>query len=1105
MALSLTFVNQIGAADGMNQAAPGSFIPESFVRWAQDVLFDRVGYLRRRAPFNFFPLYNNATIPSLAYPSTKDERVVTIVSTLNPNGDRITGLVLATSSATRFLLYNENFRNTGSATLAAIPIDTITDCKQASNGGMWLSFLESYKPAASANEYYQYYWYGGAGTEQTVANVDLDYTGTTTNSTYLNTLQGTFDPATITPGMFVYVSYGSPAADYYIGMVKSVTAATVTLDKDIIRFAYNTGIHATTAVHDNVTVKFRNVRPYIHVHSRGLITYDGNGGDITSGAIGTEGEGHFKSADLDGAIRGIDWALYRASDGEWLGDVDSVTNNTTINIDNNYHSKSAKSKMTADEYVAYPYQSVPSATISNADSDKFAGIFNATYAGYQWFGNAGNVKDQNRVVFSSYHVSEGVDLSFDAPDSIIIPGSTEMRGLAGSTTGLLVFTSDKTYIIRGNYRANFSLEELYPEGCLSSMSIVEYGGGVFWASRVGILFYDGASVRNLTESNLGVFYTDSVRTFDVNADRIYSFLHKDYLFVHFNAFESAFSPVRYEPVYAENIDNTPAIADFEADDWDPDFTTDDFLVENNVPIYWDYVSLYDSTAATSTRVVPVWEQGYAFANASVTSGDATVDNLTFSGVNSSTGTPYTINTGNITAGDLVFGNGIPAGTTVSSITDTDTIELSANATAGVQYSVSNKELTNNVAIITTSINHALSVGDRVFVAGVDATFDGTYTINAVTSNTFSYTKIAANVTSQADTGTVNKVTTLHIVTGTPVYRWGNPGTQYVWGPIRKTSGITFAIYLPTNAITTLSNFDFRGATKIDAISGIKALTGSNIVDPEFTVVRKSLTSNVATLTLDAAGVPNGSTITVSGIDSTFDGTYTVSAVSDTTVSYAKTAGNVTEVAATGTVSVDGVFPRAIDVDSILETTNDRNTSIDAGLIENNGKSEDTYIKGPDFYLQTKHYTVGDPVLRKWFRQVMLNLYLLDGGLRMDIVDMEDADRIDVTKKQRKNWELFDEATYSWDEWERIILPKVLSPNRSTWQNVEGINDTWYEISDAEFTRRKKKISWRYPSVGFRLYQMNKYRPANYQDPQRPHTIMLDAWNIGFKPMRASRV
>jgi hypothetical protein len=136
---------------------------------------------------------------------------------------------------------------------------------------------------------------------------------------------------------------------------------------------------------------------------------------------------------------------------------------------------------------------------------------------------------------------------------------------------------------------------------------------------------------------------------------------------------------------------------------------------------------------------------------------------------------------------------------------------------------------------------------------------------------------------------------------------------------------------------------------------------------------------------------------------------------------------------------------------------------------------------------------------------MLNLYLLDGGIRMDIVDMEDNDRIDVEKKRHVNWELFEEAAYSWNEFEDIILPKLLSPNRSTWQNVEALNQSWYDITDSEFTRRKKKISWRYPSAGFRLYQMNKYRPANYQSEKRPHTVIVDSWNIGFKPMRASRV
>lgn len=1042
MALSLTFVNQVGAVDGLNQAAPGSFIPESFVRWAQDVLFDRVGYLRRRAPFELFPTYNNATIPTVAYPSTNGERAISLVSTMSPTGERITGLVLSTSSATRLLFYDENFRNTGSSSLGlVIPVESIFDCKPASNGGMWLSFLESYKPAASGNEYYQYYWYGGHGTEQTVTGVAFGVTGTGSNTSYTNVLTGTFDADTITPGMFVYVNYdpagGTTYQDYYIGMVKTVTSGQVNLEKDIIRFHFNQSAN-DAARKTNMRVKFRNVRPYIRVHSRGLIKYDGNGGNVTSGAIGTEGEGHFKSADLGGNIRGLNWALYRASDGEWIGDVDANVSNTELDIDATYHSKESTSVMEADEYVAYPYQAVPSATVSNADTDKFAGIFNATYAGYQWYGNGGNSVDQNRVVFSSAHNSEGVDLSLDAADSIIIPGTAEMRGMASSTTGLVVFTSDKTFIIRGNYRANFSLEELYPEGCLSSMSIVEYGGGVFWASRLGILFYDGASVRNLTESNLGVYYTDSVRTFDVTNDRIYSFLHKDYLFVHFTAFDSVFKPSRYEPVYAEGIETTPAIADFEADDWDPDFTPDDFLVENNVPVYWDYVEMYDATASTSTKLVPVWAQGFSFSAASMTNASTTLDGLSYTGADANGLAGQTINTADINTGDLILGNGIPAGTTVSSITDSDTIVMSQAATA-------------------------------------------------------------------------TQVGTVQIVTGTPVYRWGSAGSQFVWGPIRKSQGITFAIYLPTNAVTTLSNFDFRGATKIDAISGIKAIMAANVVNPTFTVTKKALTSNTATLTVSEIGIPSGVTIVVEGVDSTFDGTYTVTSVSGNEVSYAKTASNVALMDASGTVTAkgasgsDGVYPRIINVDSMLETSNEQDTSIDAVLIENQAKDAALYIKGPDFYLQTKHYTVGDPVLRKWFRQIMLNLYLLDGGIRMDIVDMEDKDRIDVQKKRHINWELFGEAGYSWTEWETIVLPKELSPNRSTWQNIETLNKSWYEVSDAEFTRRRKKISWRYPSAGFRLYQMNKYRPANYQSAQRPHTIMMDSWNIGFKPMRASRV
>ncbi len=77
----------------------------------------------------------------------------------------------------------------------------------------------------------------------------------------------------------------------------------------------------------------------------------------------------------------------------------------------------------------------------------------------------------------------------------------------------------------------------------------------------------------------------------------------------------------------------------------------------------------------------------------------------------------------------------------------------------ITATVTNKALTSNVATLTTSAAHGMSVGMSVDVAGVDATFNGTYTITAVTSTTLSYAKTASNVTSTAATGTV----TSHVI------------------------------------------------------------------------------------------------------------------------------------------------------------------------------------------------------------------------------------------------------------------------------------------------------------------------------------------------------
>jgi hypothetical protein len=87
--------------------------------------------------------------------------------------------------------------------------------------------------------------------------------------------------------------------------------------------------------------------------------------------------------------------------------------------------------------------------------------------------------------------------------------------------------------------------------------------------------------------------------------------------------------------------------------------------------------------------------------------------------------------------------------------------------------VTNKALTDNVATLTIGAND-FRVGMPVVVSGVDATFNGTYTITARTSTTFSYAKENANVTSTAASGTAVAGIT---GAGNLVIATGDTGTQ----------------------------------------------------------------------------------------------------------------------------------------------------------------------------------------------------------------------------------------------------------------------------------------------------------------------------------------
>jgi hypothetical protein len=74
------------------------------------------------------------------------------------------------------------------------------------------------------------------------------------------------------------------------------------------------------------------------------------------------------------------------------------------------------------------------------------------------------------------------------------------------------------------------------------------------------------------------------------------------------------------------------------------------------------------------------------------------------------------------------------------------------------FTVSTKALTSNVATLTTTAPHDVLVGQVVDVYNVDATFDGSYEVTAITSTTVSYEKTAGNVASTPVSGLTRTVT-----------------------------------------------------------------------------------------------------------------------------------------------------------------------------------------------------------------------------------------------------------------------------------------------------------------------------------------------------------
>ena len=105
----------------------------------------------------------------------------------------------------------------------------------------------------------------------------------------------------------------------------------------------------------------------------------------------------------------------------------------------------------------------------------------------------------------------------------------------------------------------------------------------------------------------------------------------------------------------------------------------------------------------------------------------------------------------------------------------------------ITVSINNKALTTNVATLTTTAAHGLSVGMEITITGVDATFNGTFRITTVpTATTFTYAKTATDVPSTAvsplGTGVAEVIHFIDYISGTdyPVHAICDDGVYAYW-------------------------------------------------------------------------------------------------------------------------------------------------------------------------------------------------------------------------------------------------------------------------------------------------------------------------------------
>ena len=151
--------------------------------------------------------------------------------------------------------------------------------------------------------------------------------------------------------------------------------------------------------------------------------------------------------------------------------------------------------------------------------------------------------------------------------------------------------------------------------------------------------------------------------------------------------------------------------------------------------------------------------------------------------------------------------------------DTDDSNKIYRYSTAITATVTNKVLSGNFATLTVSAPHSFVVGETITVSGVDATFNGSYTVTATpTALTVRYAKTATNVPSAVSGGTITNTA------GWKGFALGD-GTLLNISANKITAGTIDA------SVITVSNLD-AGNITTGTITG-RAITGATITGSIF--------------------------------------------------------------------------------------------------------------------------------------------------------------------------------------------------------------------------------------------------------------------------------